>query len=95
MADSDLYVDDDMLKTDIVDFVKDNRDEITSLQEVSLSQNKQPLIESVNDALEEHLEDLQEPDGEEIQFGDEGEEASEDAFFGERGQASAPPFQRD
>jgi uncharacterized membrane protein YukC len=45
-------VDDSMNKADIVSFVEENADEIPELADVSTSQNKAPLIEAVNDALE-------------------------------------------
>ena len=50
----------EITKSDLKDFIRDHREEVDELQDVSLSQNKDPLIKSVEEALESHLRGLAE-----------------------------------
>lgn len=67
VIDENDYVDDSMTKEEIISFVKNNRADAPPLQDVAVSQNKEPLISAVNDAMEEYLRDMApEADGTEV-----------------------------
>lgn len=50
----------DITKAELKDFVRKHREDVEALQDVALSQNKTPLVESIEEALSAYLSGLAE-----------------------------------